>query len=109
MASRAWGRVGGLHGSMWRCTVGIEAVAELDAPRPADFVADFERGELRRLLILEGLQDPGNLVRLQICFSQQDPGNLVRLQVCASCSRMEVLLPRGGRPVIGLEEAAAAA
>lgn len=33
-------------------------------PEAADFMASMPRGTLRRLLVLEGIQDPGNLVRL---------------------------------------------
>lgn len=32
-------------------------------PEAADFTASMPRGTLRRLLVLEGIQDPGNLVR----------------------------------------------
>lgn len=48
---------------------GLESVsaatlaAEVAIPSPANFFSGWERGELRRLLVLERLQDPGNLVR----------------------------------------------
>lgn len=48
---------------------GLESVslstlaAEVSIPQPADFVVGWRRGQLRRLLVLERLQDPGNLVR----------------------------------------------
>ena len=39
---------------------GVQVAAELDLPPEADFAA---MASLRRLLVLEGVQDPGNMVR----------------------------------------------
>lgn len=49
-----------------RCVLpaGLQAAAEVRLPEAADFMASMPRGTLRRLLVLEGIQDPGNLVRL---------------------------------------------
>eukprot|EP00884_Botryococcus_braunii_P019687 jgi/Botrbrau1/6401/Bobra.49_1s0018.1 len=44
-----------------RSTSGLEAVAEVDLPGPLDFTQHFPSGSLRRLLILDTVQDPGNL------------------------------------------------
>lgn len=41
---------------------GVEAVAEVELPRPVDFAESFQKGSLRRLLVVDGVQDPGNLV-----------------------------------------------
>ncbi len=42
---------------------GVRAVAEVEIPRGVDFCIDFPTGALKRLLVLEGVQDPGNVVR----------------------------------------------
>jgi hypothetical protein len=48
---------------------GLESVsastlaAEVAIPAPADFMAGWRPGQLRKLLVLDRLQDPGNLVR----------------------------------------------
>ncbi len=42
---------------------GLQAVAEVEAPGSHDFLAESERGTLKRLLALDCVQDPGNLVR----------------------------------------------
>ena len=39
---------------------GVQVAAELDLPPEADFAA---MASLQRLLVLEGVQDPGNMVR----------------------------------------------
>ena len=38
------------------------AAVELEMPSPTDFVTAFTKGQLQRLLVLDGLQDPGNMV-----------------------------------------------
>ena len=40
------------------------AAAEVELPVPADYGQLFSSGALRRLLVLDGLQDPGNLVKI---------------------------------------------
>jgi len=40
---------------------GVQAVAEVDLPKFAN-LSDANSTSLQRLLVLEGLQDPGNLV-----------------------------------------------
>ena len=42
---------------------GLQAAAEVRMPQAANFAGGAARGALRRLLVLEGVQDPGNLVR----------------------------------------------
>lgn len=51
-----------------RAPAGLQAIAEVDAPAHHDFVADSEKGSVKRLLALDCVQDPGNLVRLPSCF-----------------------------------------
>ena len=48
------------------CPAEQAAAAEVSLPAPADFMQAFAAGELQRLLVLEGLQDPGNMVRPQL-------------------------------------------
>jgi len=46
----------------WHCSLkGVQAVAEVDLPKFAN-LSDANSTSLQRLLVLEGLQDPGNLV-----------------------------------------------
>ncbi|BDA40750.1 probable rRNA methyltransferase 3, mitochondrial [Coccomyxa sp. Obi] len=40
---------------------GLKAVAEVDTPPTADFVENYQPGQIQRLLALERVQDPGNL------------------------------------------------
>lgn len=40
---------------------GLKAVAEVDTPPTADFIQDYQPGQIQRLLALERVQDPGNL------------------------------------------------
>jgi hypothetical protein len=42
---------------------GVQVAAELDLPPEADFAA---MASLQRLLVLEGVQDPGNMVRQRL-------------------------------------------
>ena len=42
---------------------GVQVAAELDLPPEADFAA---MASLQRLLVLEGVQDPGNMVRAAV-------------------------------------------
>lgn len=44
------------------CLPGLQAVAEVDAPGPHDFMAQSPKGSVKRLLALDCIQDPGNLV-----------------------------------------------
>lgn len=37
-------------------------MAEVELPKPVDFSESFPGGSLRRLLVVDGVQDPGNLV-----------------------------------------------
>ena len=47
---------------------GVHAVAEMDVPGEADLL-DSGDAPLRRLLVLEQLQDPGNMVNMPVCSS----------------------------------------
>ena len=46
---------------------GVHAVAEMDVPDEADLLSLGE-APLRRLLVLEQLQDPGNMVKTNACW-----------------------------------------
>jgi hypothetical protein len=41
---------------------GVQAAAEVRLPPAADFAGGAPAGSLRRLLVLDGVQDPGNMV-----------------------------------------------
>ncbi len=41
---------------------GVQAAAEVRLPPAADFAGGVPAGSLRRLLVLDGVQDPGNMV-----------------------------------------------
>lgn len=49
-----------LHGLTGNVLQGVQVVAEVDLPKPANL--DAQEVKVHRLLALEGLQDPGNLV-----------------------------------------------
>jgi len=55
---------------------GLQVTAEVEAPTAAEFVA---LPSLQRLLVLDGIQDPGNLVRRQ--------------QLCVCCSKAVLAAP----------------
>lgn len=44
-------------------SAGLKAVAEVGVPSFVDFAQDSKVERLKRLLVLECIQDPGNLVR----------------------------------------------
>ena len=44
-------------------------MAEVDTPPTADFVKDYQPGQMQRLLALECVQDPGNLVGRNLLLS----------------------------------------
>ena len=65
----SWDLLGGAlamssAGSNGRCGCqGVQVVAEVDMPAAVDLTRTFQRCQLQRLLVLEGIQDPGNVVR----------------------------------------------
>jgi len=56
--SGAVGRVHACHA----LRAGVQAAAEVALPPAADFAGGAPAGSLRRLLVLDGVQDPGNMV-----------------------------------------------
>jgi hypothetical protein len=54
----------GWHTDVMHSCTGLRAIAEVDVPPVVNFAKDYKAGQLRRLLALECVQDPGNLVRL---------------------------------------------
>lgn len=49
------------------CSAEQAVAAEVTLPDSRDLRVHFQQARLRRLLVLDGLQDPGNLVRQTIC------------------------------------------
>lgn len=52
--------------NLWLPCKGVQVAAELDLPAETDFA---RVPALQRLLVLEGVQNPGNLVRQQLVLS----------------------------------------
>lgn len=65
----------GWHTDVMHNFTGLRAIAEVDVPPVVDFAKDYEAGQLRRLLALECVQDPGNLV-ISFYHSSSSPDNM---------------------------------
>ena len=73
-----------LHGLSGNVLQGVQVVAEVDLPKPANL--DAQQVKVHRLLALEGLQDPGNLVshRCTVQSSSERSANTIWTAVLCS-------------------------
>ena len=85
-------------------TAGIQAVAEVYVPHDIDLWASWDdRPPLRRLLVLDAVQDPGNLVSSITCSLQSDATLLAAIPHHYVCPMIQEHFQRTKRDATSLD------